>query len=729
MIYGEAKPTGHTTIDESKLPVVPANELFREFLSVNGLDPFNRHNSSSRKQMFASHIGQSLVIKGATERRCQTGMERQYAKYTFSIKMPVDGEIIKIVDRYRPKAGIDSITKPGDSPPQTIVFYENFHTKEIGMIDITTFCSFHQYFGFEYKATINAARLRQGEFIKAGDILFDSPSITAEGGYKYGIELKIAYMTMPGVSEDGIIICEDVLPKLAFKTYARRIVEYGSKSFPLNLYGTADVYKPHPDIGDVIRPDGLLAATRAYNTRLSVVQQSKYDLMEPDFIFDKLTYAEGAGGKVVDIKVHHDHKNTQALTPVGMDTQTRRYDKARREFYTEIMALYRFVKARHGINLNLTPQLHNLIVEAISVVGETDDHIMLLHRQAPLDDFRIEFIIEYEITPTIGFKGTDTHGGKGVICKIVKREHMPVDADGNSADIVMDPNSTWSRMNLGRLYEQFYNASGRDVVKRIARDFGIDEGDPNALAKLRLQPEEAIQRAWEYVVNFYAIVAPRMAEQVRSGLYAKHHGTREGHLASLIEKGAYLFIPPEDDTNSVEIVQKLQEHYRPTYGPVSYVGNSGNRVTTKDNVRIGSIYFILLEKIGDDWTAVSSGKVQHYGFLSQVTNADKYSQPTRVQAIRALGESEVRIYISYASPHITAEILDRNNNPTVHKMIVNNILEADTPTNIPLAVDRSIVPLGASKPLQLVDHILVCGGIRFKWAKHIPPEQPPAVLH
>jgi hypothetical protein len=99
--------------------------------------------------------------------------------------------------------------------------------------------------------------------------------------------------------------------------------------------------------------------------------------------------------------------------------------------------------------------------------------------------------------------------------------------------------------------------------------------------------------------------------------------------------------------------------------------------------------------------------------LSQVTNADKYAAPTRTQAIRAWGEAEVRIAVSYAGARITADILDRNNNPFTHKHILEQILRADKPTGIEKVVDRSIVPLGGSKPLQLVRHVAQCGGWKF----------------
>lgn len=289
------------------------NQLFRDLMGVSGLNPWDGNDSSSRKQMYASHIGQILVINGSTERFCQTGMEREYGKYTFKQTMPVDAEVIKVIQRYPPHLGENRIAMN----PQTIVIYEDVNTKEVGMLDLRDYCSYHQYFGFEYKRTRAwFETLRTGALIAAGTVLMDSPSITEDGGYKYGRECNMAFMSHPAVSEDGIAISEDVLPLFSFKTYETRVVEWGSKRFPLNLYGTPDNFKPFPDVGDLIRPDGLLMALRSYNKELAVVQQGIYDLMEPDFIFDKLIYPAGPGkeirkengtivksGRIIDIRI------------------------------------------------------------------------------------------------------------------------------------------------------------------------------------------------------------------------------------------------------------------------------------------------------------------------------------------------------------------------------------------------------------------------------------------
>lgn len=41
---------------------------------------------------------------------------------------------------------------------------------------------------------------------------------------------------MDNVSEDGIVIDPDVSKRFEFKLYEPRVVEFGQKPFPLNLY-------------------------------------------------------------------------------------------------------------------------------------------------------------------------------------------------------------------------------------------------------------------------------------------------------------------------------------------------------------------------------------------------------------------------------------------------------------------------------------------------------------
>lgn len=714
----------HKAITRMDIKFEP-NQIRRELEGIIGLNGLRAHNSASRVQMFGSHIGQLPAILGGSARYLQPGMDREYAKYTFAVKQPVTAECFEVIDRYRPRGGKESIAHN----PQRIVIYEDIETGEFGMVDIPDFCSHHSYFGFEYKKTSLYHQVRPKMLLHKGDVYADSPLKSPSGDYAFGINLNVAYMSIPGTSEDGIIVSSDVLPKLRIKTFERRSFEWGSNRFPLNLYGDDNNYKPFPDIGEEVREDGLVIVTREYEDELALVHQSLAGCQTIDWTFDQRLYAvPGMKGKVVDIKVHHDARNPHGRAPAGTETQNMKYDSARRQFYSDIMTAYQKMKKLRGERLRITPKLNNLIKEAISVVGETKDHIHLLYKRAPLDDWRVEIVIEYEIEPREGFKLTDMHGGKGVICKVVPPEHMPVDEHGNRADIIMSAEGTANRTNFGRAFEQYYNSASRDVLRRLRTDLGVGPDVRRSLPFLR-QIEKTnpnlIEGAINYLLGYYKILTPLQYNDMVSGVYQKPLIEHLAHVLDASKDGIHLELSSENPPESEQIVHDLEQHYRPLLGPVTYVGNSGRRVTTKNNVRIGSVYILLLEKIADDWTAVSSGKLQHLGVLSQVTNADKNSQPNRNQAIRARGESEIRIFNSYTGPLATAEMLDRDNNPLTHKAINFSILSAEKPTDIPVAVDRDIIPLGSSRPLQLTKHILQTGGIQFNYRHQEGVPKPP----
>lgn len=689
------------------------NEALREFLGVCGLNPWFGHDSSSRQQMFASHLGQCLVINGATQRFFQTGMEREYGKYTFSVKMPVDGAVIKIIHRYLSGVGEESI--PGRSPQQVII-YEDHETKEVGCINITTFCSNHPYFGFEYKPTPELGSLHEKKPISKDTILLNSPNVADDGGYKFGIEANMLFATLPGTSEDGIIVSEALLPRLGFKKYERRTVSFGRSEYPLNIFGTPDNYKPFPEIGELVRTDGLLMATRKHGEGTRMLDMSIYDTMNVVLPFDRPTYATNGEGRIIDIKIHHDAMNNGGLTPFGMDAQPAKYDKAKVRFYQEIWNEWKRLHRTRGKALLLTPEFSSLVKEAISVVGITKERIHKNFRREPLDDYRIEFIIEYNVIPTEGFKLTDCHGGKGVFCKVEKVENMPIDQHGNRAEIVMDPNSTVSRMNLGRLFEQFYNAARRDVRRKLSLDLGIEFGDRHALQKIELVRRDnptLFERSWNYLLRFIQILSPRQANWHIDGEY--RYNAQE-YMARVLQEELFIYLPPENEPESEQIMADLRREYMPLFGPVQYVGNSGNKVITKLPMMIASMYVLLLEKTADDWTAVASGNTQHFGVLSQMTNSNKYTRPTRFSPIRADGEAEVRIKFSYAGAEITAETLDRNNNPSTHKMVLRNLLTAAKPSDVKMLVDRTKNPLGQDRPKQMVKHLIQMGGSKFVYA-------------
>jgi hypothetical protein len=269
---------------------------------------------------------------------------------------------------------------------------------------------------------------------------------------------------------------------------------------------------------------------------------------------------------------------------------------------------------------------------------------------------------------------------------------MPTDADGNRAELITDDFSVIKRMNIGRLYEQWVNACARDVGRRVRR---------------HLDQQGSIEEAWSYLLSFYRIVNPELADILCSDEY---QDTPEAHVRCVYDEGVYLWMPTNNSVDSLDMVRLLKEHFHPTFTPVTY----GGGYVTEKPVLIGSIYMILLEKTGVDWSGASSAKLQHFGIPAKVTNQDKYEMPGRNSPVRILGETEVRLLSAIVGSDVVADYLDQSNNPITHKKIIQTILNSDQPTCIDSVVDRMEHPLGNSRNLQFVKHILECAGVRFK---------------
>lgn len=685
---------------ESKVP----SELSAELLGVASTNPFLMHDSSSRLAMACTQIGQALVTEGNTVKRALTGTEREYGRFTFNIKMPCNAIVIRCIRKYPPMMG-----ERMKENPLTILVYEDLDspTREIGILELTRHHCMHQHFGFKYVYRPVLEQLVPGAHIPKGTVIADSPSITPDGDYKYGIETNIALMSYHPVIEDGIIASDEYLERLKTKAYGSRFISWGERDFPLNLYGDDKVYKPFPDIGEFIRDDKLLFATRRYDEKLAVVDFmpskvrgdnfTQSNLREVDYIFDNTVYAE-ANAKVVDIIVHKGGQSRSNL-PTGMNEQTEYYYRKEIAFYQSLMEVYEDLKRKRRDTVRISPNFERILVESQAFLdGLGKNRVVKTVGRSPLDEWHVEIVYEYTMTPTIGSKLTDCHGGKGVVVHIMKAEDMPTDADGNRADIIMDDFSTIKRMNLGRLYEQYINAASRDVSKRVRSMLG------------NRTPEE-VEAAWEYLKGYYQIVSPRMWDEIVSSGTDKR---KLEHLDAVAADGIYLFVPTDNPERYSDVVRNIQKYYPPVFGPVTYRGQSGRVSVTKKNVLIGSLYMLLLEKMGNTWTAVSSSKLQHFGIPSKHTNTDKYSSPSRNNPVRSLGESEVRLYCSVMSGDAVAELLEQSTDPRSHRAILDNILAAPKPTAISAVIDRSVVPRGKSRALALINHQLECAGVRFR---------------
>lgn len=390
------------------------NELTSDLLTTTSLQPWPGNISASRLQMFNSHITQALVVKDATDRRCFTGMEAKFGEYNFAVKLHDDAHVLKVVQRY-PR----TLTAQGIKVnPETVVIFERERetasgrkVMELDYISKPTHHTLHQSFGFEYK---EGEPLR--DHMGKGSVLAQSPSISPEGNYRYGLEANVAMMSVPQIIEDGMVVSKSFCKRMETLAMETHVVSWGKKRFPLNMYGDDEHYKVFPDIGETVGEHGILVALGDYDELMAPIAMTNDALKKPDFKYDQSLYVE-PGAKVIDVKIHHDTRvrnvrNVTSVTSEAMREQTEKYLTAQKLFYQNIYSFYQDMHRQRRGALRISPAFHRLLVEAQLHLAKDDKLKMIrTYRTAPIDEWRVEITISYPLIPDVGFKLSDTAGG------------------------------------------------------------------------------------------------------------------------------------------------------------------------------------------------------------------------------------------------------------------------------------------------------------------------------
>ena len=71
--------------------------LVIQLMGLAGLNPFVRHNSSPRQAMMNKHIAQMLVVAKPDIRRIQTGIDRNFGRYTHKVKFDSNSIVLKVI--------------------------------------------------------------------------------------------------------------------------------------------------------------------------------------------------------------------------------------------------------------------------------------------------------------------------------------------------------------------------------------------------------------------------------------------------------------------------------------------------------------------------------------------------------------------------------------------------------------------------------------------------------
>lgn len=733
---------------ERVLPQDTEMPMDERLVSIHSINPFIGHCSSSRSYMFSAHLSQCLTPEGAEEKIIQTGAEKELASNTFHITTGNRRvKVLKAISRYR-----DNGSTINNSTVEIMYIVKDLDTGVVDCISVKEFFNLMGNYGFKYSINKEQiSKIQHGTILEPNTILADSPAVKDGKGYGFGVNANVCLMSTPETAEDGIIISDRLASKLRHRIYEERTIEFGEEYFPLNIYGDKDNYKPFPNIGETIRPDGLLCALRKHDDKLAPSLTSVNDVKDVNPIFDKCFYVKASKGtvlvhndmeyasvkevqscRVVDIRVHTNAKYKKTKYTKVADLAND-YATANMVFYRDILQVYEELKEEQytlegNRDVKLSNTLHRLIIDAMAIAGNPKQRIAYTFKSDPIDMYRVTIVVEYLVLPTIGSKISNLHGAKGVVVKVLPLIDMPYDPNTNEyADIIQDSTSINSRMNVSWLYEMYFGAMSRRTKRLIRETLGliptilpnnsIMDNNFSIFTKEELKAKgNLVDKAYNILLGLLEIIG---TDQIT--VYKE--ATLDQKLEILLEcinKEVFIVYRLNSKKTAYQVVRDSKGTiYEPTNCPIyiskEELDGTTTRVLTKGPIRIAPSYTILLSKTADSFLAVSSSKTNHYGLPISVSSNIRTQLPWRNSPCRIISETEGRLYTSYVSRYAMAELKDRANSATTHKHLYYNILNSEYPTNIESVVDREKVPYGGDVILNLVQNIFNSSGIKIDY--------------
>jgi len=672
----------------------PDLKLKPHHFSGAAVNSFIDFNSSPRGVMLSSQVSQRIVINNPTVNSIQNSTNYELGKCTISKKLEDNVEVLSVIKR---RVSFKSKIL------ERVVVFRNLETGVIDCLEMPLFSRLHNYFGFEFDVDKRVDSLNRGDLLEKDTLLAKSPALTDDGLYNMGRDVNVALMSHRDVDEDGFLVSKQFLEDFKFNIFETYTLEGGEESFFLNVNEKNGEYTPFPRIGDKINSNGLIMASRNFDDQYAPSLYSPKACREANPIFDNCVYGRNFDGEVIDVKVFKSNKRKKTL-PIGTGGTLDQHAASLVSYYKQLIDVYETLNSEHrnlhGYDLSVGNSFNVLLVEAYGIVESEvpSNKLKKMYRKEILDLYRVQVTVRYDVTLNKGFKPTDLSANKGTVVSIMENEDMPIDKDGNRADLIMDIKSTPSRLNGGRLYEHGIKGSLLKVKKFI-----VDECKAMNI-NIHNASKENIKQLFKTIIEFLDIIDNNQTKIYRDAYVTNNYTMMHSVLIEVVEKAFVIKLEPGHDEDELKyiIIEKIRaSRFMPLKDKVSYVID-GKRVTSKEDIMIAPMYIILLSKIADDILTTSSAAVNHYGIPTVVSKNDKSKVPHRNSPVRTCGESEGRVFLAYGGRELVAEIKDMNTSLISHELVHKSILNAEQPTNIECLIDRKKHPYGGDRGLEIL---------------------------
>ncbi|MDR2269139.1 MAG: DNA-directed RNA polymerase subunit beta [Rickettsiales bacterium] len=670
-----------TAREEGEFEMIPRDEIDlidvapRQIISVaTGLIPFVENDDGQRALMGSNMQRQAVPLMRVDAPVVGTGIEREVARDSRTVKMAKNAGVVESVDANR------------------IVVKKMNSRNVVSGVDIYNLEKFTR----SNADTILHQRplVKVGDRIAAGDVIADGSS-TQGGSLALGKNILIAFVPWRGYNyEDSIVISErisrdDVFTsiKIIEKEFKCKDTQLGPEVFTRDIPNVAEESLKNLDesgiiyVGAHIKQGDILVGR--VTPKAETILTSEEALLRNIFGEKALSVKDTSlrvgpseEGVVIGVNIltRHGVKKDERtmmieLQKIEQINRDRNVEKEimERGFADQVFQIAGGMVIDGGsgsikpfIGKKLTAEIMDSLkpsdVKKISIRNKdaneaitelAKEHVAALKRMDDRADSRIEKIretnslaagtlkevkiyIAHKTKLQPGDKIAGRHGNKGIVSKVVPIEDMPYMEDGTPVDIVLNPLGVPSRMNIGQLLETHLGMAGWELGRHIGETLDDIRAKRATTDDLRNQIGK--------------IYGKDCSQQL-----SKMTDTDVRVQATLLRDGVSFATPSFDGASSDDIKKMLKLAKLPESGQFKlYDGMTGELFARE--VTVGVMYMMKLHHLVDD--KIHARSIGPYALVTQQPLSGKAHMGGQ-----RLGEMEVWALEAHGSAHLLREML------------------------------------------------------------------------
>ncbi len=443
--------------------------------------------STVRGVMATRHTSQRVVLANPEFPRVYTGAENEFGKRSsWNIKAKDDYQLVRTFRKFK------------DSQVSPIAYiFKNLRTGKYICEIVRPAHHLVEKYGFKMNNNV-INKFNDGDILPKGTTIAQSSSYVNDN-YCAGRQARFVYTVLPQLTEDSLIISDELAKDLKYNMVDIVEVPFKQSSFLLNKYGDNTIYKPFPNVGEEIQND-IVCSIRENSYISSVAEAAIPHINDTNYC---------SHGTVVDIDI---------FTNVEVENdQFNYYLKQIRDWYSDI---YAFISTIIVDPYQDDTSLLDIFHQAEKYLNSST----WVTKESKVDTL-IRFTILQPKDIHVGQKVVGRYGNKSVISKIVPAHLMPKTDDGRPIHMLANALAVPNRIIAFATYESTITFMMERMHQHIQK-----------MNKDNKSHDEIMKLAVEFVHAFN----PQQSEELEK-LYNE---SPEPTFNDLIKNGFYIQIQP-----------------------------------------------------------------------------------------------------------------------------------------------------------------------------------------